>query len=333
MVLNLRVTSKSGKLIFMNYQFSEIELRKLDLNLLLVFSALMRERSVSRASTRLFIGPSAVSMALTRLRDTVGDELFVRANAAMEPTPRALSLWAELEPALEAIERAVRGVKRFEPATAALTIRFAAPDDLEFVLVPLLLERLEKEAPGVRLAIRPSDFRNLLRRLDDGDADLALSATPTSGVERRHRLRALHRDGFSVVYDAKQIGRTGPLDLDAYLAIPHLLLSTSGDLRGLMDERLAEMGRSRQVFAAVSHFPAVPFILKRRRALANLPSIAARYYAEAYGLELSPPPLESPDFEVSLAWHARTDGDPAHIWFRALIGELVSELARTSRLP
>lgn len=310
----------------MKHEFSEIELRKLDLNLLLVFSALMRERSVSRASGRLFVGPSAVSMALNRLRETVGDALFVRASSGMEPTPRALALWAELEPALGAIELAVRGHRAFEPESAEVTIRFAAPDDLEFVLVPRLLERLAVEAPGVRLVVRPSDFRTLLGRLDEGDADVALSATPTSGIERRHRIRPLHRDSFSVLYDAKRLGRTGELDLDTYLDVPHLLLSITGDLHGLMDERLADMGRSRRVIAAISHFPTMPFILKRRRALVNMPSVAARYFADTYGLELSPPPVLSPDFEVSLAWHARTDADPAHIWFRDIVADLVNDL-------
>jgi DNA-binding transcriptional LysR family regulator len=244
----------------------------------------------------------------------------------MDPTPRALALWAELEPALSSIEFAVRGHRAFDPATAEVTIRFAAPDDLEFVLVPRLLERLEAEAPGVRLVVRPSDFRTLLGRLDSGDADLALSATPTSGVERRHRIRPLHRDGFSVLYDARRLGRTGALDLETYLDVPHLLLSITGDLHGLMDERLAEMGRSRRIVAALSHFPTMPFVLKLRWALVNMPSTAARYYAQTYDLELSSPPLPSPDFEVSLAWHIRTDADPAHIWFRDLVAELVDSL-------
>ncbi len=189
----------SDKLIFMKHEFNEAELRKIDLNLLLVFSALMRERSVSRAAGRLFLGPSAVSMALTRLRQIVGDSLFVRAGAGMDPTPRALALWSELEPALGAIELAVRGHRVFDPARAESTIRFAAPDDLEFALVPRLLERLETEAPGIRLVVRPSDFHTLLGRLDAGDADVGLSATPMSGIERRHRIRPLYRDGFSVV--------------------------------------------------------------------------------------------------------------------------------------
>src|SRR5208283_5910547 len=125
------------------------------------------------------------------------------------------------------------------------------------------------------------------------------------------------------------VGLTGPLDLEAYLAIPHLLLSITGDLHGLVDERLAELGHSRRALAAVSHFPTMPFILKRRRSLANVPELAAHYFAATYGLEISQPPLASPDFEVSLAWHVRTDADPALQWFRDLVSDLVRDLAET----
>ncbi|MBV9077302.1 MAG: LysR family transcriptional regulator [Methylobacteriaceae bacterium] len=312
----------------MNDEFSEIELRKLDLNLLLVLSALIREGSVSRAASRLYLGPSAISMALGRLRDALGDPILVRAGRRMEPTTRALQLWAEIEPALGQIERAVRGSRRFDPATAERIIRFAAPDDLELVLVPRVLERLDTMAPGVQLVVRPSDFRTLLGRLDDGDADLALSATPTFGLAPRHRIQPLFRETFSVLYDAARLGRTGALDLETYLATPHLLLSIAGDLRGPIDDRLAEMGRSREVLAALSHFPTLPFVLKRRRAIANVPSVAAHHYAEAYGLEVGPTPVPSPDFEVALAWHARTDADPAQIWFRELVASCVVELRR-----
>lgn len=322
---------RSAKLIGVNERFSEIELRKLDLNLLLVFAAVMRERAVGRAATRLYLGPSAVSMALGRLREVVGDELFVRAGSRMEPTPRALALWAGVEPALEGIEAAVRGARRFDPARAEMVVRFAAPDDLEFVLVPMLLEHLGREAPGVRLVVRPSDFRTLMERLDTGDADLALSATPPRGLERRHKVRPLHRDTFSVLFDAGRVGAGSPLDLDTYLAVPHLLLSIAGDLHGPIDERLAEMGRARTVLAAVSHFPTMPFVLKRHRALANVPALAARHLAAAYGLALSPPPLASPEFEVALVWHARTDGDPAHTWFRELVAEIVADLREPFR--
>ena len=310
--------------------FSEIELRRFDLNLLLVFSALMRERSVSQAAGRLYLGPSAVSMALNRLRGLTGDPLLVRAGASMEPTPRALALWAAIEPPLTALGAALHKGGEFEPGRSEAVLRFAAPDDLEFVLVPRLLERLAGEAPGVRLAVRPSDFRTVLGRLDSGDADLALGATPEGGLERRHRVRPLLREGFSVLFDPAQVGAQPPLDLNTYVDVPHVLLSPAGDLTGALDQALARAGRTRTVLAAVSHFPTIPFILKRRRALANVPGTAAAHFARAYGLALCPPPLPVPRFEVSLAWHVRTDADPAQTWFRTLVAEEVRALAASS---
>ncbi len=318
---------RSSKLILMKDAFSEAELRRFDLNLLLVFSALMRERSVSRAAGRLYLGPSAVSMALTRLRGVVGDPLLVRAGAGMEPTPRALALWAVVEPSLAALEAALHRDRGFEPARSEAVMRFAAPDDLEFVLIPRLLERLAQEAPGVRLAVRPSDFRTVLGRLDTGDADLALGATPERGLERRHRVRPLMREGFSVLFDPVQVGAHPPLDLDTYADVPHVLLSPAGDMTGALDQVLAHAGRTRTVLAAVSHFPTIPFVLKRRRVLANVPSTAAAHFARAYDLAICPPPLPMPRFEVSLAWHARTDANPAHIWFRNIVTEEIRLLS------
>ena len=310
----------------MTNDFNEIELRKLDLNLLLVFSALMRERGVALAAGRLYLGPSAVSMALGRLRASLGDPLFVRTATGLEPTPRAVSLWLELEPALQAIEDAVRGGRRFDPARASLTIRFGAPDDLEFLLIPRLLERLTAEAPGVRLVVRPSEFRTLLDRLDTGDADLALSATPERGIARRHRVSRLHQEDFSVLYDPGQLGCQGPLDIETWLAVPHLLLSVTGDLHGAIDDALAGIGSARRVLAALAHFPTMPFILRRQAVLVNMPSLAARHFAAAYDLACVPLPVPSPRFEVALIWHVRTDADPAHVWFRDLVAGLVEEI-------
>jgi len=307
---------------------NEVDLSRIDLNLLVVFAALVETRSVRRSAKRLSLGASAVSMALGRLRQTFGDPLFVRAAQEMRPTPRAQALWTEVAPALDAIRNAVAGARSFEPSRAELAIRFAAPDDLEFVLVPRLLERLEREAPGVRLVLRPADFRSLIGRLDEADADVALSARPTSGVGQRHRVRRLHEERFSVLYDEARLGRSGRLPLDTYVATPHVLLSVTGDQHGVVDDALERLGRTRTVVATVAHFPTIPFVLRRRRALANVPTTAARHFAKTYGLARCALPFPSPTFDLVLVWHARTDADPAHAWFRALVTEVVAELTR-----
>lgn len=324
---------RSFKLITMNDDFSEIELRRLDLNLLLVFAALMRERSVGRAARRLYLGASAVSMALARLRSALGDTLFVRAESAMAPTPRAQALWLEIAPALARIEGAVRATS-FDPVSTDATFRFAAPDDLEFVLVPRLMERLGEAAPGATLVVRPADFHRLFGLLDDADADLALSALPKHGRERRHRVRMLHRDGFSVLYDRARLGCSGPIDLERFIETPHILLSIRGDRHGAVDDALSAQGLSRSIIGTVAHFPTMPFILRSRAVIACMPSIAAGFYAEAFDLECSPLPIPSPEFDVGLAWHVRTDGDPAQAWFRGLVEDVIAALpisAPTSR--
>ena len=315
----------------MNERFSEIELRKLDLNLLLVFAAVMRERSVAKAAGRLYLGPSAVSMALTRLREVIGDPLFVRSGTAMEPTSRAQQLWEGIAPALASIEATVRGARTFDPATAQRDLRFAVPDDLEFMLVPRLLDRLADQAPGLRMIVRPSDFRTLLDRVDGGDADLALSAAPTGGIDRRFRTLHLYDETFAVLYDRAALGRTGALDLDAWTNTPHALLTNSGDLHGAVDDALAAIGRERRILLGLSHFPTMPFVLRGRACLANMPEVAAHCFAQAFDLEVCSPPIAIPAFPVSLTWHLRTDADPLHGWFRELVASEVAALR--SKMP
>jgi len=310
----------------MKSEFSEIELRKLDLNLLLVFSAIMRERSVGKAADRLFLGPSAASMALSRLRTAVGDQLFVKTADGMEPTSRALALWKGLAPALSSIETSIRAVRAFNPSTAERSVRFAAPDDLDIALLPRLTERLQKEAPGVRIIVRPADYRTLAARLDEGDADLALSATPNA-LDKRHHQRHLYEEPFAALYCPEQLGTTGDLDLRTFVATSHLFRSLSGDFHGQIDDALAEIGETRRVSIALSNFSASPFLLKSNRCLINMPAVAAHYFAVAFGLEMSSLPIPIEKFPISIIWHARSDEDPFHVWFRELVAATCLDLA------
>ena len=257
----------------------------------------------------------------------------VRTGTGMEPTARAAAPWAEIEPALETIERAVRSWRGFDPATTRAVFRFAAPDDLEFVLVPRLVDRLLAEAPHARLVVRPSDFRTLLCRLDSGDADLALSATPSVGIEPRHRTLALHRETFRTLYDPMVLGRADAIDPDAWLATPHAMVSIDGTLDSPIDDRARAHGLERRVLTAVAHFPTLPFLLRGRTLLANVPATAAGLMAAEHGLATAPLPFESPSFEVSLAWHARTQDDAAHARFRTLVEEEVRRLLTPPPAP
>jgi LysR family transcriptional regulator, mexEF-oprN operon transcriptional activator len=313
------------KLIEMNHSFNEIDFRGLDLNVLLAFTALMRERSVTKAAQRLLLGPSAMSMALKRLRELFDDPLLVRTRNGMEPTPRALALYERVEQALGEVHAAAFEPAVFDPKKLKRSFRFGAPDDLELALVPALLQRLSIEAPGVRLVIWPSDFRHALDALDSGDIDLALTAMPER-LESWHRAQMLHREHFVCLYDPKQVAVKKAMSLVQYLSLPHLLLSPRGDTSGPIDEQLRALGQSRQVLASVAHFPLMPFLLRATPSVVNMPATAARFYAQEFSLQIRELPITSPQFDMALLWHARLENDRGLTWFASLVQELVASL-------
>lgn len=310
---------------FMKELFSKIEFKTFDLNALRVFAALMQERSVTRAAKRLHVGPPAVSMTLAKLRDLFGDPLFVRAGKAMEPTSLAHQLFERIGPALGEISDAIKTAGGFDPATSERTIRFASPDDLEVVLVPAILEAMAEQAPDMRLIVRPADFRNVPPLLDAGEVDVALTATPPD-LEKRHRYDVIYHDSFTTLFDPARTAIEAPVSLEDFLQVPQILLSTRGDWRGPIDTALEKRGRARKVLASVPRFSTIPFILKSRPSLVNMPSRSARHYARLFGLAASPLPFESPNFSVAILWHLRAERDPAVVWFRQLLASRLEKL-------
>jgi LysR family transcriptional activator of mexEF-oprN operon len=310
----------------MNFEFSETDLRRLDLNLLLVLTALMRERSVRRAAARLFVGPPAISMALRRLRDLTGDPMFVRGSRGMEPTPRALALYERVAPLLQGVHEAVFQPPAFDPAGIRRTIRFASPDDFEFLLVPRLLQLLQAEAPGVTLVLRSTDFTAVADTLASGDADVVLSAS-LRDLGDAVPSRLLYSDGFEILFDPARIG-AAEIPLDRYLALPHLLFSPRGDSWGLIDDALARIGARRRVIATLVRFTTLPFVLKEIAAIGTVPRLMARMHAARFGLATQPLPFDAPSFEVALFWAARLRADPAILWFVDRVQSLVADLRR-----
>jgi LysR family transcriptional regulator, mexEF-oprN operon transcriptional activator len=311
----------------MNYSFNEIEFRGIDLNILLAFSALMRERSVTRAAERLYLGPSAVSMSLKRLRELFDDPLLIRGRDGLEPTAKAHELAARVEKALAEIHGIVFHSQSFDPATVSRHFRFGAPDELEVVLVPALLRVLLARAPGIRLSIRQANFRNAAAALDSGDIDLALTAKPLN-LQAWHTCDVMHQERFACLFDAKQLSMKAneKITLKKYLAIPHLLQSPSGDQRGAIDERLSEMSLSRKVLMTASNFQTMPFVLKQIPCLLNMPETGARFYAKAFNLTICELPISSPTFQVALLTHQRNNSDPALQWFKSIVIDIVETL-------
>ncbi|MDH6167505.1 LysR family transcriptional activator of mexEF-oprN operon [Variovorax boronicumulans] len=300
---------------------NESDFRRLDLNLLLVFHALLHERSVTRAAQRLFIGQPALSGALKRLRAALGDELFVRTSHGMTPTPRALALARVIEPLLLSLQQALHAKPVFDPAKAERVFRIGLSDALEVALMPQLMQRLAVEAPGVRLIARAADRVSAPGMLDAAEIELAVGVFTDCATW--HRQRALFDWHFVCVYNPALVKVRGKrVTLKEYLRHPHLLTSFSADLSGLVDELLREQGLARQVVFSSRNFATNPFIVRQMAAITTVPTFAAATWRDALGLAVSPLPFDTPSYAVSLLWAAAHDADLGLQWLLSLMDEV-----------
>lgn len=302
---------------------NENDFHRVDLNLLVVFSALLKDRSVSRAASRLYLGQPAVSAALGRLRELFKDDLFLRSARGMEPTPRALELSEQLGPALEIIHKTISDARQFDPATSERIFRLGMPDSIEVALAPSLIERIQSEAPGVRVAISLAGHDQGAKLLDNQEIDLGISRfTEISGW---HRREDLFQEGYVCLFDGERLGLCAPISIEDYLAHPHLLMSFTGDFEGVVDAVLRRRKLKRRVVLSTTRFSSLPFILKETEAIATLPQSMARRCEQAFNLTLSPTPLEIERFTISMLWHVRHDQDPGHVWLRGTVQSIVQE--------
>lgn len=290
------------------------ELRRLDLTLLLILLGLIRHRKAADVATELGLTQSAISQALKRLRDIFGDELFLRRPHGMEPTATALALEDPVARAVEALRGALGTARAFDPARAEGVVRIAALDAEQAVLVPPLSARLQTRAPGLRLSILPLGRGDAVDALTEGRADLSLGFlwdVPDAISQER-----LYDEAFLVAGRADALPRAPSIDLDAYCAADHVLISPGGDMRGIVDERLAAMGLARRVVLGLPAFLPALAAVASTGALVTLPSRLARTFAPGFGLVVADPPIEVRRFAVSAFWHRRNDNDPRTLWLR-----------------
>jgi len=300
------------------------DLRDVDLNLIPVFLALLAERSTIRAAERLGVGQPAISASLARLRAIYGDPLFVRVPRGMEPTARALQLGAALHPALVTIRQSLVPAESFDPSTAKFTLRIGMPDNHEHFVVPKLLARLQREAPNVRLAVRPTSGATAGQLLDSEDIDLACGRIDKIGAwQRREELFQIQ---YLCLYDNRLTPLPDPLTLDAFLSEPHLLVSPKGDFAGVVDDQLSRMGKQRRVIFVTTNFSTLPVVLKQVRGVATLPAPSARKFAADYGLSTAEPPVTLSPYHTALAWLAKHDENPAHRWAREFLKATLATL-------
>ncbi len=299
--------------------------RTLDLNLLRVFDEVMAERSLTRAARNLSLTQPAVSNALRRLRDTLGDELVQRSGQAMAPTPRALAIWPSVREALQQLQESLTP-SEFVPASASTTFVLAMADATAAELIPGLVETLELEAPGVSVRVVPLTTRDPRRLLDEESCDLAVGHFPSvladitaraqSGEAMPFNHLRLYDGEYVCVMRAGHPLASGPLTLNRFCAARHMLVSFSGRPYGFIDESLASLGRERKVVLTVNQF----FTAGRVVANSNLLTVLPRHFVRVTGIAdqllLRPLPFDVSPVHVDAVWHRRAQQHSGHVWLR-----------------
>jgi DNA-binding transcriptional LysR family regulator len=305
-----------------------INLGRIDLNLLVHLDALLRERSVTRAATRVGIGQSAMSHNLARLRELFGDELLTRGTEGMRLTPRALTLLEPVRIMLAQVEALVSREQDFDPATAVRTLRFGLPDSMEILIMPALLARMREVAPGIHLRLFNFDASRLLDQLDADEMDLAIGYDSFLPGQVHHKRRKLFTETHLCMFNAEKTGITPPISLEDYMRLPHVLTSLRPGrvVRGIVDDALEKLGLNRAVALTTPRFLTVPTLVAHAPVIVTMHARLARRFAAEFGLSLSPVPVELREITVSLLWHASYDHDPAHKWLRHQVAEVVAEL-------
>jgi DNA-binding transcriptional LysR family regulator len=292
-----------------------MNLSGIDLNLLVVFDAMIEAKSTTRAARRVNLSQPAISHALNRLRHQFQDELFVRGASGMQPTPRALEIAGPVRRALAEIQGVLDGGS-FEPAHSRRRFAVAVQNYATIVMLPYLIDRMRAEAPGIDLRTHPGDPADALEGLEEGRMDLAVGHF--DALPERFAFEELLTDDMVCVlrWDHPLAGEN--LTLDGYVAMPHLVVSVDGSDTDGIDPILARHGRQRRVALTVPHFVAASIVLARSDMVATVTRRVAEAFAHGQSLKILPPPFEVPIERFVMVWHRRLAIHPAQLWLRSL---------------
>lgn len=297
-----------------------LELRELDLNLLLVFDRMLALKRVSAVAQALGLSQPAVSNSLARLRKALGDELFVRSAHGMAPTPFAQQLAEPVTHAMAALHGAVNRERSFDAATSQRSFTLAMTDIGEIYFAPRLMELLSRTAPGVTLSTVRNTAINLGEAMEGGTVDLAIGLLPQlqAGFFQR---RLFMQRYVCLLRAAHPLAAKARLSLKDFCAAEHLLVQAAGTGHGQADEVMKAQGIARRVRLAVPHFVALGHLLQSSDMIATVPEKLAQSLSEPFGLVWRTHPVALPQIAINCFWHGRFHRDAGNQWLRALVFE------------
>lgn len=297
-----------------------VHLNRFDLNLLVALNALLEERSVTRAAERVHISQPAMSGTLQRLRESFSDELLVRQGRSMVLTPRARDLVQPIREILLSIDSNLRAKPVFEAEAAHREFTICMTDFVSAVLLPKIMRRLAKEAPGIMLHVEPLT-KDALPKLESNALDLAVKAMvdPFRSQSRQMRSESLFSDDWVCVAAADHPSLGDSISVEEYLELPHVALSFGKEASTMEEVALRHMSLEIDVRGTARGFATLFSMLQGTSLIGLFPRRMAIHLSQQTPAKILEMPFDIGKLAESLIWHERHDTDPAHSWFRNLL--------------
>ena len=300
-----------------------MDIRSLDLNLLVVFDAMLKHKNVTKAAVAIKLSQPAMSAAIARLRAIFDDPLFVRTGAGMVPTPKAQALSPSIRLVLQTIQTEILLPRNFDPSRSDRTFTLVTPDIAEVNFLPLLLLKLAEKSPYINLKTLAMPREVAADSLETGSADMAIGYFPD-----------LHRAGFfqqklitssHVCLVQKKHPDVGEkLSMTQFIEASHVVVKPDGR-EHVFEQFLQSKGIKRRVVVELSHFMSLLPIIETSNFIATVPKDLANFFVRHGEVRYVPTPMKSPTIDVHLFWHQRFHKDSAHIWLRQVINQLFNQ--------
>jgi len=307
-----------------------MDIRSLDLNLLVVFDAMLQHRNVTRAADSIKLSQPAMSAAISRLRALFDDPLFVRTRMGMSPTPKAEALSQSVRQVVQTIQIDILQSKDFNPLLSDKTFTLLTPDIAEVNFLPRLISELAHKSPKINLKTLAMPREAAAYSLESAEAEMAIGYFPD-----------LHKAGFfqqklitnsHVCLVRKNHPTIGDKITNAqFLQSAHAVVKPDGR-EHIFERFLQTKGISRRVVVELSHFMSLLPIIETTNLIATVPKDLADFFVQHGNVRYIPTPMKSPVIDVHLFWHRRFHKEPAHIWLRQVIYQLFNKSTKISPL-
>lgn len=301
---------------------AKLNLKGIDLNLLVVFEAIMETGQLSQAGVQLGLSQPAMSAALQRLRVTLKDPLFVRSRQGMEPTPIAKAWYLDLAPALAQIRQSLAPA-HIDPAHSTRHFTIIAGDYFETVHLAALLERVQAEAPYITVDLLPLSTEGVPADFKLGQNDFAIYFQPPAGSGIGFEKVGMEELAVICRKDHPRINKR--LSLKQFALERHVLIAAGSRQKSRVDELLAEHAVQRQVLAKVSHFSSAAMVLENTDALCTVPASMGEFLESRFAVKSYRFPLPFPPIDKLLIWPSVLADNPMHAWFRKLLIDTIAE--------